>query len=192
MTEELTITAKVLCTNRHWAARQSAAQLSAEIDIPAKEIGLVLPPSPQRDPVWSGDERWRLVSAFALAQESLSGANGLGVLKNILSQYAPPDDAYSRQQIGGVTKLHTEVLFHPLRPSAEHPLGGLVRGIGIDMELDEDAFRGGSPFIFAGVLDVFMGLRNAINHVTRLRLFLRGHKGLYHQWPPRCGERPLL
>jgi type VI secretion system protein ImpG len=153
---------------------------------------LAIPPSPQRDPLWSGDERWRLVSNFALAQESLSGPDGLDVLRNILKQYSPPDDAYSQRQIEGVNKLATEILFHPVRPSANHPTGGLVRGLNIDLQLDEDAFRGGSPFIFASVLDVFMGLRSAINHVTRLRLFLNGHKGVYHQWVPRCGDRPLL
>ncbi len=191
MAEEFTVTAQALCTNRHLAARQGSAGLSAETEIPAA-ISLALPPSPQRDPVWSGDERWRLVSNFAMPQESLSGTEGLQVLKTILSQYAPQDDAYSGRQIAGLHSLTTGILFHPLRPSADHPLGALVRGLNIDLELDEDAFRGGSPFIFAGVLDVFMGLRSAINHITRLRIFLSGRKGVYHIWAPRCGDRALL
>ena len=191
MDEELTIAVRVLCTNRHWAARCGCAQLSAEAEIPAVPA-LALPPSRQRDPAVTGDERWRLVSNFALAQESLSGPKGIIVLKNILTQYAPAGDAYSQRQIAGVLGLTNEIMFHPLRPSADHPLGGLARGLVIGLELDEDAFRGGSPFIFASVLEVFMGLRSAVNHVTRLRLFLDGHKGIYHQWPPRCGDRPLL
>jgi type VI secretion system protein ImpG len=191
MDEELTLAAQVLCTNRHWATHGGCTRLSAETEIPAAP-SLALPPSPQRDPVWTGDERWRLVSNFALAQESLGGSEGLRVLKNILTQYVPPGDTYSQRQIAGVTQLASEIMFHPLRPSADHPLGGLVRGLNIDLELDEDAFRGGSPFIFANVLEVFMGLRSAVNHVTRLRLFLEGRKGIYHQWPPRCGDRPLL
>ena len=191
MDEELTIAARVLCTNRHWAARCGCARLSAETEVPAAPV-LAVPPSPQRDPVWTGDERWRLVSNFALAQETLSGPGGLTILKNILDQYAPPGDAYSQRQIAGVTKLSTGLMFHPLRPSADHPLGGLARGLDIDLELDEDAFRGGSPFIFASVLEVFMGLRSSINHLTRLRLFLDSRKGVYHQWPPRCGSRQLL
>lgn len=191
MDEELTVAARVLCTNRHWAEHCGCARLSAETEIPAAPM-LALPPSPQRDPVWTGDERWRLASNFALAQESLSGPEGRQVLKNILRQYAPPGDAYSLKQITGICGLDTEIMFHPLRPSADHPLGGLARGLNIDLELDEDAFRGGSPFIFAGVLEVFMGLRSAINHITRMRLFLSGRKGVYHQWSPRCGDRPLL
>ncbi len=191
MDEELTIAARVLCTNRHWAARRGRGRLSSEAELPAVP-SLALPPSPQRDPVWAGDERWRLVGNFALAQESLSGPEGRRALQNILNQYAPPGDSYSQRQIAGVTGLASEIMFHPLRPSAGHPLGGLVRGTSIDLQLDEDAFRGGSPFIFANVLEVFLGLRSAVNQVTRLRLFLDGRRGLYHQWPPRCGERPLL
>ncbi|MDR2946938.1 MAG: type VI secretion system baseplate subunit TssF [Candidatus Adiutrix sp.] len=191
MAEEVTIAARALCTNRHWAARRGCGRLSAEAELPAVPT-LALPPSPQRDPVWAGEARWRLVGNFALAQESLSGPEGRRALQNILGQYAPPGDAYGQRQIAGVTKLSAEPLFHPLRPSPDCPMGGLARGLNIDLQLDEEAFRGGSPFIFAGVLEVFMGLRSAVNCLTRLRLFLDGRKGVYHQWPPRCGDRQLL
>ena len=147
MDEELAISARVLCTNRHWASRCGCAKLSAEMEIPGSPV-LAIPPSPQRDPVWTGDERWRLVSNFALAQESLSGSTGLKVLRNILRQYAPAGDTYAQRQIEGVLKLETTFLSHPLRPSSDNPFGGLLRGLNIDLELDEDAFRGGSPFIF--------------------------------------------
>ena len=191
MDEELTLSVRTLCTNRHQAHLRPAGELSAEIEIPARPR-LVLPPTPQRDPARGADDRWRLVSNFALAQEALSGPEGLTTLRNILRLYAPPGDAYAQRQIAGILRLETELMFHPLRPSADHPMGGLVRGLSINLELDDDAFLGGSPFIFANVLEVFMGLRSAINHVTQLRLFLDERKGVYHQWPPRCGQRPLL
>ena len=191
MAEALTLSPRVLCTNRHQAHLRPAGELSAEIEIPARPR-LVLPPTPQREPARAADDRWRLVSNFALAQEALSGPEGLAALKNILRLYAPPGDSYAQRQIAGILGLATDLMFHPLRPSADHPMGGLIRGLRINLVLDDDAFLGGSPFIFANVLEVFMGLRSAINHVTQLRLILDERKGVYHQWPPRCGERPLL
>ena len=60
------------------------------------------------------------------------------------------------------------------------------------LTLDEDAFTGGSAFLFAEVLDVFFGLYAGINTFTQLVLKTCNRKGTWHRWPLRSGALPLI
>ena len=62
----------------------------------------------------------------------------------------------------------------------------------VTLTLDEDAFTGGSAFLFAEVLDVFFGLYAGINTFTQLVLKTCNRKGTWHRWPLRSGALPLI
>lgn len=135
-----------------------------------------------------GGELWKLVSHLSLHQLSLSGPDADNVLRELLRLYAPPRDAFAQRQIAGVNGLCAKPLIRPLRSAP----GCAARGTRLTLTLDEDAFIGGSAFLFAEVLDVFFGLYAGINTFTQLVLKTCNRKGTWHRWPLRSGALPLI
>ena len=84
--------------------------------------------------------------------------------------------------------LCAKPLIRPLRSAP----GCAARGTRLTLTLDEDAFTGGSAFLFAEVLDVFFGLYAGINTFTQLVLKTCNRKGTWHRWPLRSGALPLI
>jgi type VI secretion system protein ImpG len=70
-------------------------------------------------------------------------------------------------------------------------LAGFVRGLEVDVELDETKFVGNSGFLFASVLERFFGLYVSVNSFTRLVARYRQQEGELRRWPPRAGELTL-
>ena len=66
---------------------------------------------------------------------------------------------------------------------------------GIDVALTLDATRYAHPagaYLFAAVLERFLGLYAAVNAFSRLTVRLDGRAGIMRRWPPRTGEKTLL
>ena len=181
--------ARVLCTNRHRAAKRwQQGALTRDTDMPVSAIRFCGPPSQQHDPPMFGGELWKLVSHLSLHHLSLTGPDAECVLRELLKLYSPHGDAFSQRQIAGVQELSGQTTILPLRKAP----GSAVRGTRFYLTLDEAAFRGGSAFLFASVLDVFFGLYANVNTFTQLKLMTLGRKGVWYSWPPRSGVRPLL
>ena len=89
------------------------------------------------------------------------------------------------------TRLRATLLRSAIRPLRSAP-GCAARGTRLTLTLDEDAFTGGSAFLFAEVLDVFFGLYAGINTFTQLVLKTCNRKGTWHRWPLRSGALPLI
>ena len=85
-----------------------------------------------------------------------------------------------------------------LRVSARRSVGrgghgdAVCRGTDIDLTLDEKRFAGSGLFLFASVIEHFLGLYCSINSFTRLNVFIDGRKGVLRRWPPRMGEKVLI
>ena len=69
---------------------------------------------------------------------------------------------------------------------------GFCRGTEIRLELDEERFVGGHPFLLASVLNRFFGLYGAVNSFTQLALVSRQRHGLWKTWEPLAGDRAVL
>lgn len=180
---------RVLCTSRHQAAdRWRQGELTRDTDMPVSAIQFCGPPSRQHDPPMFGGELWKLVSHLSLHHLSLTGPDAAHVLRELLRLYALRGDAFSQRQISAVRALSAKPSIIPLRSAP----GCAARGTLLDLTLDEDAFQGGSAFLFASVLDVFFGLYASVNSFTQLTLKSPNRKGVWYAWPPRVGIRPLL
>jgi type VI secretion system protein ImpG len=83
---------------------------------------------------------------------------------------------------------------HFARVTSEGGLGGVsfARGTLVDLEFDEDQFVGGGAFLFAAVLEYFLGLYVSINSFSQLRVRTRQRKEVLKQWPPRAGRKILM
>ena len=65
-------------------------------------------------------------------------------------------------------------------------------GIEIALEFDESSYVGSGAFLFACVIERFLGMYASINSFTRLVATTRGREGIMRRWPPRAGDRTLL
>jgi len=129
---------------------------------------------------------WRLISHLSLNHWSLTdneaGADGL---REILALYDFADSADTRSMIEGVTSVAARRV--PGRSG-----GGICRGLEVNVHLDEDRFAGQGIYLFAAVLDRFLGLYCSINSFSKLIVTTNRREGELRRWQPRAGETVLL
>ena len=64
-------------------------------------------------------------------------------------------------------------------------------GLEVELEVDELAFQGASPFLFGAVMEQFMTRYVSINAFTETVL-RSSRRGEIMRWVPRCGNRPIV
>ncbi len=187
--------AHTLCTNRGVAAQMPVgARLNIEVDAPLSAILCLSKPTRQLAPPFGGEMLWRLVSHLSLNRLSLAGARagdqaGLTALREILCLYAAYDDATVRSQLAGLAALACRDVVRRIGTEAWR---GFCRGTEVRLELDEEGFVGGHPFLLAAVLNRFFGLYAAVNSFTQLVLTSRQRHGVWKTWEPLAGDRAVL
>ena len=80
---------------------------------------------------------------------------------------------------------------HFARISSEHGVT-FARGMRVELELDEDQFTGGGAFLFASVVERFLGLSASLNSFPSLAVTTSRRKEALHEWPPRAGRKNLV
>jgi len=186
-----TLTVHITCTNRDLAGHLPFAgefgELSVESGSLVRARSIMAPTKTVRPPL-RRDLQWRLISHLALNYLSLVDG-GLAALREILRLYDFTGDPAIQKQISGIVSLSSEP--HMRRVVSEH---GIVfaQGLRASIEFDEDGFIGTGVFLFAAVLERFLGLYTAINSFTQLTAKTRQRKGVLKPWPPRSGEQILL
>jgi len=183
---------RTVCTNRDLPARlpfgNEAGDFELEGALPVKRIVALIKPTDALRPPVGKDSMWRLVSQLSLNYLSLV-ENGREALQEILRLYNFTGSTYSEKQIEGLAGLDSRR--HFARVISED---GVVfaRGTQVEMEFDEDQFVGGGVYLFASVLEYFLGLYVSMNSFSQLRVRTRQRKEILRQWPPRAGQKILL
>jgi type VI secretion system protein ImpG len=187
-----TLLIETTCTNRDLPGRLRLDEARGDFELEeaapiAKIRALVKPTSTVRPPL-SAANRWRLISHLSLNYLSLSDGS-TEALQEILRLYDFSDSSVSRQQIDGIEELSSTRVVR--RPSS---MGwhGFCRGLDITLLLDEDKYVGSGVFLFASVLERFLGLYANLNSFTQLTVKTRQREKALKQWPPRAGEQILL
>jgi len=67
-----------------------------------------------------------------------------------------------------------------------------VRGVETTLEFDENQYVGSGVFLFAAVLERFLGLYATVNSFNQLVAKTKQREGHLKRWPPRAGEQVLL
>jgi type VI secretion system protein ImpG len=60
------------------------------------------------------------------------------------------------------------------------------------MDFDEEQFVGSGVFLFASVIEAFLGLYVSLNSFSQLIARTKQRKEILKQWPPKAGQRILL
>jgi type VI secretion system protein ImpG len=200
------LTVGALCTNRDLPARLPFGDPAGDFEIERQpqvaRARCLRKPTPAIRPPLGPGSRWRLVSHLALNHMSLADvavAEGgtapkqqqaaLEALREILRLYDFADSPVSRQRIAGITGLATQRV---LRRVGRGRDAGFARGVGVQLDLDEERFQGSGAFLFASVLERFLALYTSINSFTQLEARIRRGSELLKRWPPRAGEVQLL
>ena len=133
---------------------------------------------------------WRLISHLSTNHLSLcdyeDGADGL---REILRLYDFADSEETRAMIDGIRSVTTRRV---VGRSGGGVAGGLCRGLEVTVDFDEDRFIGSGVYLFASVLERFLGLYCSINSFTRMIAKTAKREGVLGKWPPRAGEQVLL
>jgi type VI secretion system protein ImpG len=153
-----------------------------------KQITALRRPTPSYDPPSSKGQLWRLVSQLSLNYLSLA-EEGIGALQEILRLHNFTDSSYLENQIGGITGLSSKPHFAIMQS-----IYGNVpaRGMRVEIDFDERQFVGGGVYLFANVLDRFLGSYTSINSFCQLAAHTNQRKELLGEWPPKAGNKPLI
>lgn len=187
--DEDILNVRVTCTNRDYAGRLELNGHFGELEV--EGAGLIQarclrrPTATMRPPSRSGLQ-WRLISHLSLNHLSIV-EKGREALQEILRLYDFSNDAAIRKQIAGITHVSSKACVS--RVSFQTGVT-FCRGTDVTVEFDEGEYVGSGVFLFASVLDRFLGLYSAVNSFSRLNV--RTTKGVMKRWLPRTGEQVLL
>jgi type VI secretion system protein ImpG len=187
-----TLTVRCLCTSRDLPSRLPFGSELGDFELegmPAiKRILTLKKPTPTlRAPVGRG-ALWRLISQLSLNYLSLV-SEGQHALQEILRLYNFTDSTYLEKQIQGISELSSRK--HFARVISENGIA-FVRGTEVDIRFDEEQFVGGGVYLFASVLEHFLGLYVSMNSFSQLIARTGQRKEVMKKWPPRAGEAILL
>jgi len=153
-----------------------------------KQITALRRPTPTYDPPTAKGQLWRLVSQLSLNYLSLV-EEGLTSLQEILRLHNFTDSSYLENQIGGIVGLTSRPHFAIM----QSVYGNVpARGTRVELQLDERQFVGGGVYLFANVLDRFLGSYTSINSFCQLAARTNQRKEMLGEWPPKAGNKPLV
>lgn len=148
-------------------------------------------PTPTYRPALKHGAMWRLVSHLSLNHLSLVDyEEGADALREILKLYDFADSAETRSMIDGIQSVRCRRV---VGRAADHQRGGgFCRGIEVTIHFDEERFTGSGVYLFACVLERFLGLYCSVNSFSKLIATTNKREGELRRWSPRAGESVLL
>ncbi|HML18787.1 MAG TPA: type VI secretion system baseplate subunit TssF [Bryobacteraceae bacterium] len=186
------LTVKCTCTNRDLPSQLPFGDERGDFELEGssmiKRIVSLRKPTPSLRPAFDRSLLWRKISHFSLNYLSLV-EEGREALQEILRLYNYSGSAYLERQIDGIRSVKSRRHFG--RVVTELSVS-FVRGTRVEMEIDEDQFVGGGVFLFASVLEYFLGLYVSMNSFSQLVVRTPQRKEALREWQPRAGRKILL
>jgi type VI secretion system protein ImpG len=132
---------------------------------------------------------WKIISHLSLNHLSIVGNDtGAEALREILKLYDYSDSEETQAMIAGILRVNTRRIVS--RPKGEIA-GAFSRGLEVTVHFDESKFTGSGLFLFASVIERFLGLYCTLNSFTKMIATVEGRKKELRRWQPRMGEKVL-
>ena len=183
---------RTTCTNRDLPSRLPFGNDDGDFELdgasPLKRIVALRKPTATVRPQSGKAALWRLISHLSLNHLSLV-EEGTEALKQILRLYDTGRTAYSQNLIDSV--LRVKSCPHFARISSDYGIS-FARGTRVELELDESQFVGSGVYLFASVLERFLGLSATLNSFTQLVVTTPQRKEILREWMPRAGRKILI
>lgn len=186
------VTARLTCFNGDLPSRLPFGNQDGDFELPGggpvrKTVALVKPTSVVQPPLGKA-QMWRLISQLSLNYLSLV-EGGTEALQELLRLHNFADTASAEGQIQGIKSVRSAP--HHSRIVGEYGVS-FARGRRVEIEFDESQFTGGGLYLFASVLERFLGLYASLNSFCVLAARSQQRKSPLREWPPRAGWKPLL
>jgi type VI secretion system protein ImpG len=188
------LTVRLTCTNRDLPARLPFGNDDGDFELEANAslkriVALHKPTAPIRPPMGKA-VMWRLISQLSLNYLSLvESGEGRHALQHILQLYNFTDSPVGRKIIEGVVDVQSERHFARVVSDTEI---SFARGTRVKMLLDEELFVGNGVYLFASVMEYFLGLYCSLNSFSQLVVSTKQRKEILREWPPRAGRKVLM
>ncbi|SAI69895.1 Uncharacterized protein conserved in bacteria [Bordetella ansorpii] len=188
------LTLETLCTNRDLPMLLplgGESDFTLRVSAPVKAVKVLHGPTRPSTALADNAASWQLISHLGLHYLSLTDLDsdqGAQSLRELLNLYGNLADPVVRKHISGVRHVQASPVHHRL------PLPGPMvygRGVRIDLQVDEAAFSGISPYVFGAVLEQFFARHVSINMMSELVLSTL-QRGELARWQPRMGSRPAV
>jgi type VI secretion system protein ImpG len=191
-----TVDLEATCINRDLPRRLPFGGGRPELELPGGKGPIsraicVTHPTPTRRPPLKARALWRIISHLTLNHLSLTDDDeGADALREILKLYNTHDTPETRAMIEGIARVKSRRVVGRISGAN----GGFCRGFEISLLLDEEKFLGSGAFLYAAVIDRFLGLYTSINSFSKLIVTTRQREtqGEFWRWPLRTGEQVLL
>jgi type VI secretion system protein ImpG len=185
------VTVRLTCSNGDLPSRlpfgNERGDLELEAAAPIQRIVMLKKPTSTTRPPAGRNALWRLISHLSLNHRSLV-EEGKDALQHVLRLYNFSDSAFIQKQIEGINKLESGR--HLARVLSENGIS-FARGTRVKLELDEEQFVGGGVYLFASVLERFMGLYASLNSFSQLIAGTTQRREVLAEWLPRAGHKIL-
>ena len=189
-----TVRVETICLNRDLPGRLEFGggrpRMQLSTGGPLAPIRCMTAPTPTRRPPLDAAATWRLISHLSLNHLSLTGGvEGADALKQILMLYEFMGTPERMAKIHGIARVEYKRSTAQIGPRGT---AWFCRGNDVAVSFDTERFGDQGLFLFATVLERFLGLYCSINSFTRMTaLTYPGNKVIY-RWPPRAANRVLL
>ncbi len=182
--------AQTLCTNRFLAEQlPTAAELQIEETPPITSIRCLDKPVPPLYAPTDGETLWRLISQLSVNQLSLTGPDAPSILKETLKLYAGPNRFQAEREIDTISSITCNPV---VRRVGHDAWRGFVKGIQVNLTVEEDAAIVNAPFLLGTVLHRYLGLHVSLNSFVELTIHKSQNPADRIQWHPLPGEKTLL
>jgi type VI secretion system protein ImpG len=193
---EWTIDVETTCLNRDLPRRLPFGGGRPQMALvdgqsPISRITCLTPPTATIRRALKRGDLWRLISHLSLNHLSLAeNEDGGHALREILKLYDVTDSSQTQAMLAGIQRVESRRVVG----RAGGVAGGFCRGVEVRIHFDEEKFTGSGCYLFAAVLERFLGLYCSINSFTQLVATSqqRDPQGEPWRWPPRAGERVVL
>ena len=190
--DEDVVSARLVCHNGNLPSRLPFGEAGTDFELvdggPLAGIAVLTQPTPPVEPASGRPQLWRLVSQLSLNYGSLV-ESGAAALQELLRLHNTTGAAAAEAQIDGIVAVATAPCHAPIQTGQ-----GLAfaRGKRIEIGFDEERFTGSGVYLFASVLDRFLGLYASLNSFSILAARSRQRRNVIREWEPRSGRKALL
>lgn len=191
-----TLNVHALCTNRDLPGKLPFGGREGDLEVegvaPFSRVRCLTKPTETLRPPLRRAAQWRLISHLTLNHLSLvesQSDSSPEALQEILYLYDLADSSSTRKQITGINSVMSRRV---TRQTGSRIGAGFVRGLETTIEFDEEQYVGSGLFLFASVLERFLGIYASINSFNQLVTKTKQREGYLKRWPPRVGEQILL